>query len=197
MRLAPTWWTGGVLNDAAEVTRAALALAAHRADVILSSGGVSVGEEDHVREAVRGLGEIALWRVAVKPGKPLALGQTGTSRGVSAGASDAGHGWQAARAGVPRSGLGHPDLRRLGAGTRQDRGGAGHQVWRCRALHSFFRALPLTSRCRCIHSIRHRAFRYQTVTLSDRRYYRAVIRPALMRGFCPVSRARNGGTKIA
>lgn len=68
---------GGVINDSAEVTRVALALAAHRADLILSSGGVSVGEEDHVRNAVARLGEIALWRVAVKPGKPIAFGRVG------------------------------------------------------------------------------------------------------------------------
>lgn len=66
---------GGVLHDTTEVTRVALLVAADRADLILTSGGVSVGEEDHVRGAVENLGEISLWRVAVKPGKPLAFGR--------------------------------------------------------------------------------------------------------------------------
>jgi molybdopterin molybdotransferase len=50
------------------------ALAAE-ADLILSSGGVSVGEEDHVRAQVEALGELSLWRLAIKPGKPLAFGR--------------------------------------------------------------------------------------------------------------------------
>ena len=49
--------------------------AAERADVILSSGGVSVGEEDHVRSVLQSLGRLTLWKIAVKPGKPLAFGE--------------------------------------------------------------------------------------------------------------------------
>ena len=60
--------------DTPEATRAALMAAAAEADVILSSGGVSVGDEDHVKGAVEELGELHLWRLAIKPGKPLAFG---------------------------------------------------------------------------------------------------------------------------
>jgi len=49
--------------------------AAEQADVIITSGGVSVGEEDHVKAVVEDLGAINLWRIAVKPGKPFAFGQ--------------------------------------------------------------------------------------------------------------------------
>ena len=51
--------------------------AAAQADVIISSGGVSVGEEDHVKAAVESLGELGLWKLAIKPGKPLAFGRVG------------------------------------------------------------------------------------------------------------------------
>lgn len=50
---------------------------AERADVIVSSGGVSVGEEDHVRDVVARLGALDLWKIAMKPGKPLAFGRVG------------------------------------------------------------------------------------------------------------------------
>ena len=64
-----------LVADTLEATLAALSRAASQADVILSSGGVSVGEEDHVRAAVSRLGSIDVWRLAIKPGKPLAFGQ--------------------------------------------------------------------------------------------------------------------------
>ncbi|HSS64268.1 MAG TPA: gephyrin-like molybdotransferase Glp [Gammaproteobacteria bacterium] len=67
----------GMVEDTLEATRTALKEAAGRADVIVTSGGVSVGEEDHVRDAVDAIGHIELWRVAVKPGKPLAYGRIG------------------------------------------------------------------------------------------------------------------------
>src|SRR5690606_34687622 len=54
---------------------AALDAAAGTADLVLTSGGVSVGEEDHVKAAVSGLGRIDHWKVAIKPGKPLAFGR--------------------------------------------------------------------------------------------------------------------------
>ncbi len=63
--------------DDPEGTRDALGRAAADADLVLSSGGVSVGEEDHVRAAVTAQGHLELWRVAVKPGKPLAFGWLG------------------------------------------------------------------------------------------------------------------------
>ncbi len=65
------------LGDDPQATRAALREAAAEADVILSCGGVSVGEEDHVKAAVEALGRIDLWQVRMRPGKPLAFGQVG------------------------------------------------------------------------------------------------------------------------
>jgi molybdopterin molybdotransferase len=67
----------GIVEDTLEATRSALKEAAAQADVIVTSGGVSVGEEDHMRAAVEASGHIELWRVAVKPGKPLAYGRIG------------------------------------------------------------------------------------------------------------------------
>jgi molybdopterin molybdotransferase len=55
-------------------TRDALVSAAADADLIISSGGVSVGEEDHVKPAVQAEGSLDLWQIAMKPGKPLAFG---------------------------------------------------------------------------------------------------------------------------
>ncbi|QTF91085.1 molybdopterin-binding protein, partial [Halomonas sp. BM-2019] len=56
-------------------TRRALVEAARRADLVVTTGGVSVGEEDHVKPAVEALGRLDLWRLAIRPGKPLALGR--------------------------------------------------------------------------------------------------------------------------
>lgn len=64
----------GLVPDRLEATQDALRRAASQADVILTSGGVSVGEEDHVKPAVAALGRIELWQVAIKPGKPFAQG---------------------------------------------------------------------------------------------------------------------------
>lgn len=64
----------GIVEDTLEATKIALANAAQHADVIISSGGVSVGEEDHVKPAVESLGELSLWKVQMKPGKPVAFG---------------------------------------------------------------------------------------------------------------------------
>ncbi len=69
----------GVVPDQLDQTISALTTAATVADIILTCGGVSVGEEDHVRTAVEQIGQIDLWRVAIKPGKPFAFGQV---RGV-------------------------------------------------------------------------------------------------------------------
>jgi len=65
----------GIVPDSPQATAAALQDAAGRADCIVSSGGVSVGEEDHVRGQVERLGSLTLWRLAIKPGKPLAFGE--------------------------------------------------------------------------------------------------------------------------
>lgn len=67
--------TPSQVADTPEATRAALEAAAARADLVLTSGGVSVGDEDHVKAAVQDLGALELWKVAMKPGKPLAFGR--------------------------------------------------------------------------------------------------------------------------
>lgn len=65
----------GIVPDQREATLEALATAAQSHDLILTSGGVSVGEEDHVKPAVQQLGQLNLWQIAIKPGKPFAFGQ--------------------------------------------------------------------------------------------------------------------------
>jgi molybdopterin molybdotransferase len=65
----------GVARDDHAAVREAMRSAASKADVVVTSGGVSVGEEDHVRNVVKELGELELWRIAIKPGKPFAFGQ--------------------------------------------------------------------------------------------------------------------------
>jgi molybdopterin molybdotransferase len=65
----------GVARDEPEAIRELFESAAAQADVILSSGGVSVGEEDYVKDVVESLGSIDLWKIAIKPGKPFAFGQ--------------------------------------------------------------------------------------------------------------------------
>lgn len=67
----------GIVPDDARALRLVLEGAAKGHDLILASGGVSVGEEDHVRGVVASLGTLHAWRVAVKPGRPVAFGQVG------------------------------------------------------------------------------------------------------------------------
>lgn len=67
------------LSDEFEATRRALRKAGALHDLVITSGGVSVGEEDHVKPAVEAEGELTMWNVAVKPGKPLAFGKVGTA----------------------------------------------------------------------------------------------------------------------
>ena len=67
----------GIVPDQLQATRDALRQAAQGHDLILSSGGVSVGEEDHLKPAVMAEGRLALWQIAIKPGKPLAFGAVG------------------------------------------------------------------------------------------------------------------------
>jgi len=64
----------GIVPDTLEATREALRKAAATSDLIVTSGGVSVGDEDHVRPAVQAEGRLDLWRIAMKPGRPLAYG---------------------------------------------------------------------------------------------------------------------------
>jgi molybdopterin molybdotransferase len=65
----------GNVPDTLDATRKALRQAAHGHDLIVTSGGVSVGEEDHIKPAVEAEGRLNLWQIAIKPGKPLAFGQ--------------------------------------------------------------------------------------------------------------------------
>ena len=67
----------GIVPDQRDATIAVLRQAAASHDVILTSGGVSVGEEDHVKPAVQALGSLDLWHIAIKPGKPFAYGRVG------------------------------------------------------------------------------------------------------------------------
>ncbi|MBE0473696.1 gephyrin-like molybdotransferase Glp [Rhodoferax sp.] len=65
----------GIVPDQRQATIDALRSAAEQHDVILTSGGVSVGEEDHIKPAVQSLGQLDLWQIAIKPGKPFAYGR--------------------------------------------------------------------------------------------------------------------------
>ena len=68
----------GHLPDDVTAMKSALLEAARDADAMLSSGGVSVGEADHIRNLLAEIGEVALWKIAMKPGKPLAFGRIGS-----------------------------------------------------------------------------------------------------------------------
>ncbi|WP_418320558.1 gephyrin-like molybdotransferase Glp [Piscinibacter sakaiensis] len=67
----------GIVPDRLDATRDALRRAAQGHDLIVTSGGVSVGEEDHLKPAVEAEGRLDLWQIAIKPGKPLAFGAVG------------------------------------------------------------------------------------------------------------------------
>lgn len=67
----------GIVPDSPDATREAFRRAAALADLIVTSGGMSVGEEDHVKSAVEAEGRLEMWKIAVKPGKPLAFGRVG------------------------------------------------------------------------------------------------------------------------
>jgi molybdopterin molybdotransferase len=65
----------GIVPDSLQATRDTLRAAAAQHDLIITSGGVSVGEEDHIKPAVEAEGRLNMWQIAVKPGKPLAFGE--------------------------------------------------------------------------------------------------------------------------
>ncbi|MGI4778190.1 MAG: molybdopterin molybdotransferase MoeA [Janthinobacterium lividum] len=69
----------GIVPDNREATIEALRRAAEGNDLIVTTGGVSVGEEDHIKGAVQALGELQLWSLAMKPGKPFAYGRIGAA----------------------------------------------------------------------------------------------------------------------
>jgi len=77
----------GIVPDSLEATRATLRQAARQHDLIITSGGVSVGEEDHIKPALEAEGRLDLWQIAVKPGKPLAFGEVRREGGPVAGSA--------------------------------------------------------------------------------------------------------------
>jgi molybdopterin molybdotransferase len=79
MRLGCVVTDFGIVPDRLDATLDALRTASAEHDLILTSGGVSVGEEDHIKPAVQALGELNLWQIAIKPGKPFAYGKVGVA----------------------------------------------------------------------------------------------------------------------
>jgi molybdopterin molybdotransferase len=75
----------GIVPDSLDATRATLRDAARAHDLILTCGGVSVGEEDHVKPAVEAEGRLSMWQIAMKPGKPLAFGAVRRGEGEGDG----------------------------------------------------------------------------------------------------------------
>jgi len=82
----------GVVRDEPALLEAAFRQAAQQADAIITSGGVSVGEADHTRTMMKQLGDVAFWRIAMRPGRPMAVGRL---------ASDAPDGRSAVLFGLP------------------------------------------------------------------------------------------------
>jgi molybdopterin molybdotransferase len=74
----------GILADNPEQLTKAISAAAERHDLVLTSGGVSTGEADHVRSVVEKVGSLVFWRVAIKPGRPVAMGVLRSSNGRAA-----------------------------------------------------------------------------------------------------------------
>ena len=71
----------GIVPDTLAATRETLREAAQESDLVITSGGVSVGEEDHIKPAVEAEGRLNMWQIAVKPGKPLAFGEINRTGG--------------------------------------------------------------------------------------------------------------------
>jgi len=76
-RMGCEWIDLGVVPDDPQRLRAAFEEAAQRADAIITSGGVSVGEADHTKALMRELGDVDFWRIAMRPGRPMAVGRMG------------------------------------------------------------------------------------------------------------------------
>jgi molybdopterin molybdotransferase len=81
----------GIVPDRREATLAALKTAADHHDLILTSGGVSVGEEDHIKPSVQQLGSLDLWQIGMKPGKPFAYGTVRRDGGAGKAAGEPCH----------------------------------------------------------------------------------------------------------
>ena len=79
----------GIVPDSLEATRETLRKAGKDHDLIITSGGVSVGEEDHIKPAVTAEGRLDLWQIAIKPGKPLAFGAVRKSGAVKGNTTEA------------------------------------------------------------------------------------------------------------
>ena len=79
----------GVVRDDPAALRAAFAQAAACADAVITSGGVSVGEADHTKQVMKALGEVLFWKIAMRPGRPMAIGRIGEMGGI--GGSGAAH----------------------------------------------------------------------------------------------------------
>ena len=79
----------GVVRDEPELLEAAFTEAALQADAIITSGGVSVGEADYTKAMMKKLGDVAFWRIAMRPGRPMAVGRLLTAKSA-AGASSTG-----------------------------------------------------------------------------------------------------------
>ncbi|MFP5323297.1 MAG: gephyrin-like molybdotransferase Glp [Gammaproteobacteria bacterium] len=73
----------GVIRDEPAALEAAFRHAARHADAIITSGGVSMGEADHTKAMMKQLGDVAFWRIAMRPGRPMAVGKIGKAEGVS------------------------------------------------------------------------------------------------------------------
>ncbi|MDP3172132.1 MAG: molybdopterin molybdotransferase MoeA [Polaromonas sp.] len=81
----------GIVPDRRDATLDALRSAAASHDLILTSGGVSVGEEDHIKPAVQQLGSLDLWQIAIKPGKPFAYGRVNRPASTGSAQTDFAH----------------------------------------------------------------------------------------------------------
>lgn len=79
----------GVVRDEPAALRQAFADAARQADAVITSGGVSVGEADHTRHLMRELGDVAFWRIAMRPGRPMAVGRIARQEILAKSASGA------------------------------------------------------------------------------------------------------------
>jgi molybdopterin molybdotransferase len=81
----------GVVRDDPPALEAAFRQAAESADAVITSGGVSVGEADYTKKIMAQLGEVLFWRIAMRPGRPLAIGRIGARPGAEGSTSSAGH----------------------------------------------------------------------------------------------------------
>ena len=74
----------GVVRDSPEALEAAFMLAASQADAVITSGGVSVGEADHTKAMMKKLGDVAFWKIAMRPGRPMAVGRISGAKSTTA-----------------------------------------------------------------------------------------------------------------